>query len=70
MSDKMVANIVVLGAGVVGLSTAINIQKVIPNAKVTVIADKFDEDTTTYGSGGLFVPSQSETSDTPPETYR
>jgi glycine/D-amino acid oxidase-like deaminating enzyme len=39
-------NIAVLGAGVVGLSTAINIKRNIAHANVTVIADKFLSETT------------------------
>uniref|UniRef100_A0A2C9JIR5 FAD dependent oxidoreductase domain-containing protein n=1 Tax=Biomphalaria glabrata TaxID=6526 RepID=A0A2C9JIR5_BIOGL len=48
--------IAVVGAGAVGLSTAVNIQKSIPNAKVTIIADKFGKDTTSNGAGGFFRP--------------
>ncbi|XP_053390385.1 D-aspartate oxidase-like, partial [Mercenaria mercenaria] len=58
----MGVNIIVLGAGVVGLSTAVNIQSSIPNACVKVIADNFYEGTTSYGSGGLFIPT-SQTQD-------
>ena len=50
-------NIVVVGAGIVGLSTAVNIQKMLPNAKVRIIAEKFDRDTTSWGACGLFRPS-------------
>lgn len=50
-------NIAVLGAGAVGLSTAINIKKAFPNANVTIIAEKFHQDTTSYGAGGIFKPS-------------
>ncbi|BFZ19793.1 hypothetical protein BsWGS_22832 [Bradybaena similaris] len=46
----------VIGAGAIGLSSAVNIQKLIPNAKVTIIADKFGQDTTSSGAGGLFRP--------------
>ncbi|XP_045193020.2 D-aspartate oxidase-like isoform X1 [Mercenaria mercenaria] len=49
--------IAVIGAGVVGLSTAINIQKRQPSAKVTIIADRFDKQTTSHGAGGLFRPN-------------
>jgi predicted NAD/FAD-binding protein len=42
MNDTSVQSIAVLGAGVVGLSTAINIQNLFPRAEVTVIADKFN----------------------------
>ncbi|CAG5122580.1 unnamed protein product, partial [Candidula unifasciata] len=46
----------VIGAGAVGLSSAVNIQKLIPHAKVTIIADKFGKDTTSNGAGGIFRP--------------
>ncbi|GAB1602631.1 D-aspartate oxidase isoform X2 [Argonauta hians] len=49
--------IAVVGAGVVGLSTALLIQKAYPNSQVTVIADKFNVETTSDGAGGLFRPN-------------
>lgn len=67
---KMSVNIAVVGAGVIGLSTAINVQRAIPNAHVTVIADKFYEDTTSYGSGGMFIPSIQALPNTPVEDLR
>lgn len=54
-------DIVVLGAGVVGLSTAVRIQDVLPNRKVTLIADKFTKDTTSDGAAGIFRPSVEKT---------
>ena len=51
------ANIAIIGAGVVGLSCGVNLQKVLPTAKVTVVADKFYKETTSYGAGGLFRPN-------------
>nr|KAG5709288.1 hypothetical protein BaRGS_018040 [Batillaria attramentaria] len=50
------ANIAVVGAGVMGLSSAVAIQRALPNARVTIMADKFTTDTTSDGAGGLFVP--------------
>ncbi|XP_052762948.1 D-aspartate oxidase-like [Mya arenaria] len=50
-------SVAVLGAGVIGLSTAAAVLDLLPDVKVTVMADKFGADTTSYGSGGLFVPS-------------
>ncbi|KAK3086282.1 hypothetical protein FSP39_016260 [Pinctada imbricata] len=50
-------NIAVLGAGIVGVSTAVNIQKKLPGAKVRVISDRFDQDTTSWGAGGIFLPT-------------
>lgn len=48
--------ICVLGAGVVGLTTAFEIQKMIPDCELTIIADKFNSDTTSDGAAGLFTP--------------
>lgn len=52
--------IAVIGAGVIGLSTAVNIQRLIPNAKVTIIADKFGTETTSNGAGGYFRPNMDD----------
>lgn len=54
-------DIVVLGAGVVGLSSATRIQDVLPDRKVTLIADKFTVDTTSDGAAGIFRPSVEKT---------
>ncbi|XP_022250332.1 D-aspartate oxidase-like [Limulus polyphemus] len=48
--------VVVIGAGVVGLSTALCIQEIMPGVELTVIADKFENDTLSSGAGGLFRP--------------
>ena len=55
--------IVVLGAGIVGLSTAyrlIEVLEALDNADakldLTIIGDKMDVDTTSDGAGGLFRP--------------
>ncbi|XP_033750236.1 D-aspartate oxidase-like isoform X4 [Pecten maximus] len=53
----MESHVVILGAGVVGLSTAINVQSILPNARVTIIAEKFDQETTSDGAAGIFRPN-------------
>lgn len=53
----MQPDIGIVGAGVIGLSTAINIQKLLPTARVTVYADRFESETTSHGAGGLFRPN-------------
>ena len=63
-------SIAVLGAGVVGLSTAINIKKVLSNATVKVIADKFNHETTSYGAGGLFRPTTEHIPGVPKDLLR
>jgi len=51
--------ICVVGAGTVGLSCALRIKEEYgSSADVTVVADKFIEDTTSCGSGGLWEPYQ------------
>lgn len=52
-------NIAVLGAGVVGLTTAIELQKHFRGANVNVIAEKFNTDTTSFVAAGLFRPGTS-----------
>ena len=54
-----------IGAGVVGLSTAVRIQGHIPGVYITIIADKFDKDTTSDGAAGIFRPTTSMTPGVP-----
>lgn len=54
-------DIVVLGAGVVGLSTAVNIQQRLPDRHVTLIADKLTHETTSDGAAGIFRPTIEKT---------
>ncbi|RWS07293.1 D-aspartate oxidase-like protein [Dinothrombium tinctorium] len=49
-------NVAVIGAGISGLSTATCIQESLPAANVTIIADKFMDETLSIGAGGLFRP--------------
>ncbi|KAK7115477.1 D-aspartate oxidase-like [Littorina saxatilis] len=62
--------VAIIGAGIVGLTSAVNVQKSIPGAKVTIIADKFDKDTTSAGAGGLYRPTAALVKGVPPETVR
>lgn len=50
---------VIVGAGVVGLTTALELQKNFPNARVSVIADKFGVNTTSDVAAGIFRPGPS-----------
>ncbi|GFR97420.1 D-aspartate oxidase-like, partial [Elysia marginata] len=50
----MAHRVAVIGAGAVGLSAAVNVQQSIPGVEVTIISDKFDENTTSWGAGGIF----------------
>jgi len=49
----------VLGAGVVGLTSTLHLLDAIPNCQVTIIADKFNQDTTSDGAAGIFRPGTS-----------
>ena len=52
-------NFAIIGAGIVGLTTALEVQKQFPQAKVIILADKFTTDTTSDVAAGLFRPSVS-----------
>lgn len=54
----MTANVVVIGAGVVGLSTAINIQRLVPSCSVTIVAEDVVDGTTSVGAGAIFRPTE------------
>lgn len=62
MSDCRIG---VFGAGVVGLTTALELQERIRNARVTVIADNFKEDTTSDRAAGIFSPANYFSGPTP-----
>ncbi|XP_067679182.1 D-aspartate oxidase-like [Haliotis asinina] len=52
----MVLKICVIGAGIIGLSSAIQIQERVGQGDITVVADKFSPETTGDGSGGFWKP--------------
>ncbi len=50
--------ICIIGAGTVGLSQALHIKQTFKDqVNVTIIADRFVSETTSYGSGGKWQPS-------------
>ncbi|XP_077018766.1 D-aspartate oxidase [Tamandua tetradactyla] len=51
-----VVRIAVVGAGVIGLSTALCISKLVPQCSITVISDKFTPDTTSDVAAGMLIP--------------
>ncbi|XP_046329578.2 D-aspartate oxidase-like isoform X1 [Haliotis rufescens] len=67
---SMMVLVCVVGAGIVGLSTALNIQRLIPSAQITIIADKFGNDTTSAGAGGLFRPNLGHIKGVPIDTLK
>ncbi|CAG7827846.1 unnamed protein product [Allacma fusca] len=50
------ARVAVVGAGVIGLSAAVCIQKLEPTAQVTIISEEFSPHTTGDGAAGLWTP--------------
>lgn len=62
--------IAVVGAGAVGLSTAVQIQKLLPSVSLTIIADKFTSETTSSGAAGIFNPTLSKTPGVPVSVLR
>lgn len=58
-------NFCVVGAGVVGLTTALELQKEYRNANVTILADKLLKDTTSDVAAGIFRPGISFSGPTP-----
>lgn len=46
----------VIGAGVVGLTTAVRLLQALPGAQVTVYASRFGSDVTTHGAAGVWMP--------------
>lgn len=48
--------IAVVGAGVVGLSTALCVSKLVPGCSITVLSDKFSPDTTSDVAAGMLIP--------------
>ncbi|KAF4084191.1 hypothetical protein AMELA_G00125600 [Ameiurus melas] len=50
--------VVVIGAGVVGMSTAVCIAESLPSCTVTVLAEKFSPDTTSDVAAGILLPKE------------
>lgn len=48
--------IAVVGGGVIGLTTALELQKEFRNAEIAIIADKYYKETTSYVAAGIFRP--------------
>ncbi|XP_072170296.1 D-aspartate oxidase-like isoform X2 [Diadema setosum] len=48
--------VAVVGAGIIGVATAVNIQALCPDADVTILAEKFSPDTTSDGAAGFVQP--------------
>ncbi|XP_019645689.1 PREDICTED: D-aspartate oxidase-like isoform X4 [Branchiostoma belcheri] len=61
----MAQRVCVVGAGVIGLSSAVRIQQKVPGVQVTVLAEKFSPYTTSDGAAGFWEPYI--LNDTPPE---
>lgn len=48
--------IAVIGAGLIGLSTAVCISETIPTCSVTIISDEFTPNTTSDVAAGMLIP--------------
>ena len=46
----------ILGAGVIGLSTALRLQQQVPGVSVTIVSEEFSPDTTSDGAAGIWGP--------------
>ncbi|XP_056152118.1 D-aspartate oxidase [Lampris incognitus] len=57
-STMQTVKVVVIGAGVVGFSTAVCIAEALPSCSVTLMADKFSPDTTSDGAAGILFAAQ------------
>ena len=49
--------IAVIGAGVIGISSALRLQAVDPSLEITIIAEKFSPETTSDGAAGIWSPT-------------
>ena len=54
----MTTQVIIIGAVIVGLSTAYRLRQIYSekDVRITVMADSFLQQTTSYGSGGLWEP--------------
>jgi len=57
MASPSRKRVAVVGAGIVGVNSALEVQRRYPNFDVTVIADKFNGETLSDGAAGLLLPS-------------
>ncbi|XP_072546464.1 D-aspartate oxidase-like [Salminus brasiliensis] len=48
--------VAVVGAGVIGLSTAVCVAEALPYCSVTILSEKFSPDTTSDGAAGILIP--------------
>ena len=63
-------HVCVVGAGAVGLSAAVQLQEMLRNkGEVVIIAEKFEEETTSDGAGGLFYPGIDVTKSVPENLF-
>jgi len=56
MATSPSKRVVIVGAGIVGVNSALEVQRRYPNYDVTLIADKFNGDTLSDGAAGLLRP--------------
>ena len=61
-------HVCVIGAGIIGLSTALNVQEMLEGVTVTIVAEDVTPNTTSDIAGGIWEPYLM--GDTPEETVR
>lgn len=49
----------ILGAGIIGVHTALQVQREFPNADIRVISEGFGNETLSSGAAGIFRPGTS-----------
>jgi glycine/D-amino acid oxidase-like deaminating enzyme len=55
-ANKEAYRVAIVGGGVVGLTSAVRLQEAFPNSRITIIADKVANETTSEGAAGLWKP--------------
>jgi D-aspartate oxidase len=52
--------VAIVGSGVCGLTTALELQKEFRHAQISIIADKFYKETVSFVAAGIFRPGEDE----------
>lgn len=68
--SRKTRNIAILGAGIIGLSTADYLVELKLKANITILSKSFLEDTTSDGAGGIFRPDDRHLPGVPENSIR
>lgn len=66
--SDLVMRVCVLGGGVVGVTSALELLSTQPSTQLTLVAAEFCEETTSHGAAGIFRPGTSFSGPTPEVT--